>query len=80
MEYFLVMMMRLQDHISPRAVAQEPDISWFDSRTKPGESYLMIDDCFVALKTTKAEKDLCYVQQAIKKQCGINYKMEKNCD
>jgi hypothetical protein len=54
-----------------------PDISIFDSRTMPGESYLIMDDCFVPLKTTS---DLCYVQKQIKKECGITYELEKNCE
>ena len=55
-----------------------PDISIFDSRTTPGESYLIMDDCFVPLKTNKTS-DLCYVQKQIKKECGIDYQLEKNC-
>lgn len=55
-----------------------PDISIFDSRTQPGESYLIMDDCFVPLKTAKTN-DLCYVQKQIQKQCDIFYELEKNC-
>lgn len=61
------------------AVAETPDISWFDSRTKPGESYLMIDECFVALETSKATKDFCYIQKQIKKQCGIADALGEKC-
>lgn len=62
------------------AAAETPDISWFDSRTKPGESYLLIDECLVALATKTATKDLCYVQNQIKKQCGIPDALGEKCE
>ena len=62
---------------TPSYAVEAPE--FFDSRTMPGESYLIMDDCFVPLKTFKV-KDLCYVQWRIKTECGINYELEKNCD
>lgn len=57
----------------------KPEISIFDSRTMPGESYLLLDDCFVALKTKKITDD-CYLQNEIAKQCGIKDIMGVKCD
>lgn len=62
------------------AMAETPEISWFDSRTKKGESYMLIGECFVALNTKTAVKSLCYVQKQIEKQCGQKYELEKKCD
>lgn len=58
------------------AHAEPPEI--FDSRTMRGESFLLMDDCFVPLKTAKI-KDDCYVQRQIEKECGIKDAMGAVC-
>lgn len=57
-----------------------PIISWHDSATRPGESYLLIDDCLVTIDMKKATKDLCYVQKQIVKQCQIPDALGEKCD
>lgn len=66
--------------VSPNiAYADNIDISIFDSQTLPGQSFIIIGDCSVQVKTSKI-KDLCYIQKRVEKDCGTYYELEKNCD
>lgn len=58
--------------------AYAEEIEFFDSKTQPGKSYLLVENCLVDLKTAKI-KDLCYVNKEIKTQCGVDYKLENSC-
>jgi len=60
--------------------SDKSNIDWFDpGQAHSEESYLVIDDCFVPVKT-KYLKDLCYVQTQIKKVCLIDNALGEKCD
>jgi hypothetical protein len=49
-----------------------PEISIFDSQTRPGKSWILVDDCAVEVKTVDIVKNQDKVIQQVNAFCGLN--------
>lgn len=59
------------------ASSGKPDISIFDSKTKPGQSWILVDDCAVEVKTSDIKAYPDKIIKQINDLCGLDYVNEE---
>ncbi len=52
------------------------EINFFDSKTNPKISWIMVNDCLVPIPKTKVQ-DACFVLKKVNKICGLRINLDE---